>query len=314
MLFRFIVRRAVESLVSLAGACLLVFLVVRAAPGDPAGNLLGPLATPAQMADLRASLGLDKSLPAQFGIWVTGVLHGDFGTSISQNRAVVTVLGEAWRTTVMLSALSALIAIVIGLVLGNLSSRGPAPSRRGADLAEAALLSAPEYTVALVLLTVLCVVVPLFPSGGLGTDGLGDLLSHLTLPALALALPPGAMIGRSLKTALANPAIEELVPSLRARGISTPAVLAHVHRNALPSVITVTGIQVGTMLGGAVFVETIFSLPGLGNLALQAIGPRDYPLLQGVLLLVAMMFIGIMLVADVLAAVIDPRIRRGTAR
>lgn len=312
MLVRYIARRTADSLVSLAGAALLVFVVVRAAPGDPTGNLLGPLATDEQKAALRASLGLDKPLLTQFGIWINNVLHGDFGTSISQNRPVLPVLGEALGTTLMLAGVATVFALLIGLMLGNLSRNGPRPLRSAADVTEAVLLSAPQYTVALILLIVLCVTIPVFPAGGLVTNaGPGVLLSHLTLPAIALALPPGAMIGRSLKTALADPAVGELMPALQARGVAPTAVQVHVHRNALPAVLPVIGLQIGTMLGGAVFVETIFSLPGLGNLALQAIGPRDYPLLQGVVLLVAVMFIGVMFVADVIAAVVDPRIRKG---
>jgi peptide/nickel transport system permease protein len=160
------------------------------------------------------------------------------------------------------------------------------------------------------------VLLPVFPAGGLTTRGDGgpaDLAAHLVLPALALALAPGAQMARSLKTSISTLQATELLPALRARGLSPLRIAVHAHHNALPPMVTVLGIQVGSMLGGALFVENIFSIPGLGALVVQSVTLRDYQLVQAVALVIAIIFIVVLLAADVLNALLDPRIRVGRA-
>jgi peptide/nickel transport system permease protein len=184
--------------------------------------------------------------------------------------------------------------------------------RRATDWFEAIFLSAPQYAVSLVLLIAFAVVWHVFPAGGLtslGSSGPGTTLDHLVLPSIALALAPGAQMARSLKTSISALQATELIPALRGRGLNPLRLSLHAHHNALPPMITVMGIQVGSMLGGALFVETIFSIPGLGNLIVQSVSLRDYQLVQGATLIIATLFIVVLLISDLLNALLDPRIR-----
>jgi peptide/nickel transport system permease protein len=186
--------------------------------------------------------------------------------------------------------------------------------RRITDWFEALFLSAPQYAVALLLMIGFAVILPVFPAGGLssrGAVGVTDELKHLILPSVALALAPGAQMARSLKTSISTLQSTDLLPALRGRGLSPLRLTVHVHHNALPPMITVLGIQVGGMLGGALFIESIFSIPGLGNLVVQSVNLRDYQLVQAVALVIALIFIFVLLTSDLLNAVLDPRIRVG---
>jgi peptide/nickel transport system permease protein len=311
---RFIASRLAQAILSALFVAVIVFFAMRSIPGDPVVIILGTDATPEQYERMTALMGLDKPIVAQFLVWLGQVATGDWGHSFTQGKAVADVVGPALENTLALGAAATLIAVIVGLALGNLATSSVRPLRRVADWAEAIFLSAPQYTVALILLVGLAVVVPVFPAGGLVSlrdPGPFDLLLHLVLPATALSLAPGAQMARSLKTSILELQSKELIPSLRARGLSPIRLSAHVHHNALPPMITVLGIQVGTMLGGALFVENIFSIPGLGNLVVQSLGLRDYAVVQAVSFLIAIIFIVVMLLADVVNAVLDPRIRVG---
>jgi peptide/nickel transport system permease protein len=311
-LVRFIGGRLLLTALTALFVAAVVFFAVRAIPGDPAMTVLGTDSSPAEREQLRAVMGLDQPVPIQFGLWLGQLLSGDLGFSYSQGRDVVEIIGPALGATLMLGAVASVISIVIALIMGNLATSSSRLLRRAVDGAEAFFLSAPQYTVALLLLLFLAVLVPVFPAGGLQTRGDGgfmDVLAHLALPATALALAPGAQMARSLKTSIASLQSTDLLPSLRARGLSPVRLATHVHHNALPPMITVLGIQVGSMLGGALFVENIFSIPGLGVLVVQSVSLRDYTLIQSISLLVAIIFVLVLLVADVVNALIDPRIR-----
>jgi peptide/nickel transport system permease protein len=311
---RFIGGRLVLTVITALFVSMVVFFAIRAIPGDPAANILGLDSTPEERATLTQIMGLDKPVVTQFFTWLGNMLTGDLGFSYSQSRPVAEVIAPALGNTMLLGLSATVLAVVIGLVMGNLATSPIRWVRRATDWVEALFLSAPQYTIALILLISFAVLIPLFPAGGLqtrGDGGFGDYASHLILPATALALAPGAQLGRSLKTSIASLQATELLPSLRARGLSPAALSIHAHHNALPPMITVLGIQVGSMLGGALFVENIFSIPGLGALIVQSVGLRDFQLVQGVSLLIAVVFIVVLLVADVLNAVLDPRIRTG---
>jgi len=315
-LARFIGGRLVLTVFTAFFVSMVVFFAIRAIPGDPALILLGNDSTPEERTALRTVMGLDEPLIFQFFGWLGRIITGDFGFAYSQGRPVADVLGPALSNTLLLGGAASILAVLIGLAMGNLATSRWRPLRRATDWVEAFFLSAPQYTVALVFLIVFAVLLPVFPAGGMSTRGDGgplDVASHLVLPALALALAPGAQMARSLKTSIATLQATELLPSLRARGLSPLRLSVHAHHNALPPMITVLGIQVGSMLGGALFVENIFSIPGLGALVVQSVGLRDYQLVQGVSLLVAVIFIIVLLAADVLNALLDPRIRVGRA-
>lgn len=309
---RFIGGRLLLTLVTAFVVAIVVFFAVRSAPGDPALNVLGLQSTEADRIALRTVMGLDQPLLVQFISWLGHAVTGDFGFSYSQGRPVSEVIVPALGNTLLLGGAASILAIIIGLGMGNAATSRWRGVRRATDWLEALFLSAPQYTVALILLVCFAVLLPILPAGGMssrGDSGFGDVAAHLLLPALALALAPGAQLARSLKTSIASLQATELLPSLRARGLSPLSIAVHAHHNALPPMITVLGIQVGSMLGGALFVENIFSIPGLGALVVQAVTLRDYALVQAVSLLIAVIFIGVLLLADLLNALLDPRIR-----
>ncbi|RUQ87645.1 ABC transporter permease [Labedella gwakjiensis] len=311
---RFVAGRLAFTAVTAIFVAVVVFFAIRLIPGDPALLILGLDSTPEERDELRGVMGLDRPLILQFVDWAIRVLGGDLGYAYSQSRDVVDVVAPALANTLLLGGAASLLAIVIGLVMGNLATSRSRILRRTTDWFEAIFLSAPQYTVALILLICFAVLLPLFPAGGLssrGSDGVGALAAHLALPAISLALAPGAQMARSLKTSISALQSTELLPALEARGLSPLRLAVHSHHNALPPMITVLGIQVGGMLGGALFVEQIFSIPGLGALIVQSVNLRDYQLVQGVALVIALIFVLVLLVADVVNALLDPRIRVG---
>jgi peptide/nickel transport system permease protein len=313
---RFVGARLILTILTAFFVAIVVFFAIRAIPGDPVVTILGTDATPEEREQLRGVMGLDQPIIAQFFGWLGRMLTGDLGYSYSQGRPVLEIIGPAFSNTLMLGAAASVIALVLALVMGNLATSRWRGVRRALDWVEAFFLSAPQYTVALLLLLAFAVLLPLFPAGGMQTRGDGstlDVLAHLALPATALALAPGAQMARSLKTSISTLQATELLPSLRARGLSPWRIAVHSHHNALPPMITVLGIQVGSMLGGALFVENIFSIPGLGALVVQSVGLRDYTLVQAVALVIAVVFVLVLLAADVLNALLDPRIRVGRA-
>lgn len=315
-LVRLVAGRLLMTVVTALFVAVVVFFAIRAIPGDPALTILGTDSTPAEREQLREVMGLDRPLFEQFTGWVGQILQGDLGYSYSQGRPVGGIIGPALSNTMLLGGTASVLAVVIALVMGNLATARFRTLRRSIDWVESLFLSAPQYTVALLLLICLAVLLPWFPAGGLATRGDGsvsDVVWHLALPATALALAPGAQMARSLKTSISTLQATELLPTLRARGLSPARIAVHAHHNALPPMITVLGIQVGTMLGGSLFVEQIFSIPGLGALIVQSVSLRDYTLVQGVALIIAMVFVVVLLAADIINALLDPRIRKGRA-
>ncbi|WP_432826416.1 ABC transporter permease [Dactylosporangium sp. CA-092794] len=311
-LLRYLASRLALAASTAVFVAVVVFFAIHTLPGDPAMNVLGTNSTPEQRAALRQVMGLDRPLPVQFFIWLGHIVTGDLGYSFSQARPVSEVVTPALTNTLLLGGCASLLAIGLGLVMGNLATSGSRVVRRATDWFEAIFLSAPQYAVSLVLLIVFAVVWHVFPAGGLsslGGSGAADTASHLVLPSIALALAPGAQMARSLKTSIATLQATELLPALRGRGLSLLRLALHAHHNALPPMVTVMGIQVGGMLGGALFVETIFSIPGLGNLIVQSVSLRDYQLVQGAALIIAVLFIVVLLVSDLLNALLDPRLR-----
>lgn len=308
-LTRFILGRIAFSAVSALFVAVVVFFVIRSLPGDPARVVLGDSATPEQYVAMREIMGLDQPLIVQLWAWFSQMITGGWGHSFSQGRPVVEVVLPALGNSMLIGGIACVFAVLIALVLGNAATVNNRRVRRSADWVEATLLSAPQYTVALLLLVGFAVLLPVFPAGGLESRGGGGLIHHLILPALALALAPGAVLARALKTSILEIKGKDLIPSLTARGLSPAQVTLHVHHNALPPMVTMLGLQVGAMLGGALFIEQIFSIPGLGLVLVQSVGLRDYALVQAIAFTVALIAILAMLLADIVNATIDPRIR-----
>ncbi|GAA3648552.1 ABC transporter permease [Nonomuraea antimicrobica] len=311
----FLVRRLLLAVPTVFGVCLVVFVTTKLVPGDPLASLLGPLATPAARAELSARLGLDEPLPVQFGTWLWNVAQGQLGTSIQLQRDVLDLVWGAFGNTALLAAAGALIAFGGGLALGvtgAFASRRP-PRWLASGLSFLAM-SVPQYSIALLLVVLLAVEYPVLPAGGMrdpiAGGGAGDVLRHLILPAAAVAMIPMGVIARMLSAVLADVLAGEHIDAMRARGLGRVSIALHALHNALPSLLTIAGLQIAYLLGGVVFVETIFSWPGLGQALYNAIAARDLPLIQGGVLVIAVSFVLINLVVDGAHALIDPRVRR----
>ena len=310
-LVRFVLRR-----LALAAAFLLitsfgVFALVHLAPGDPVRALLGTRPSdPETLAALRAYHHLDDPLMVQFGKWLSRVVQGDLGRSISGNRSVAAMIGERAGVTVLLGLISMVIVLVAGILLGV-----AAALRRGTWLDRAAVMfgvvgiSSPAFVTGILLLYLFGVVLGWFPTFGPG-DGLADRLWHLTLPATALALSMMAIVVKVTRAAVIEELDKDYVAFARSRGLGPTRILAaYVLRNALVPIVTAAGLVVVGLLASAVYVEVTFALPGLGSLIVEAVQKRDIPVIQGTTLVFAGFVFLVNLTIDIVYALIDPRIR-----
>ena len=332
---RGILTRSVTTLITLFGVAVIVFVVIRVAPGDPISMMLPPGASQADIDRLRALYGLDKSIFQQFVIWLGSVLEGNFGTSISLRQNVLSIVLNRLPATLELSFLALLIAIVLGTALAFVATRWrETPAETSVDVVSGAALSVPDFLWGLALILLLGVAFPVFEISGrvsprldlpfvtqfyllesvlrLRFDITADLLDHMTMPALALALPLAAVIAQLLKSSLKDAMAQDYVMLARTKGFSESRVIIRdALRNAMLPTLTLTGVQLTFLIGGTVIVERIFSYEGLGNLAIDAVINRDLPLIQGIVLLFALIFVGINLAVDVLYALLNPRLRHG---
>lgn len=311
---RFVLKRLLLAVPTLFGVTAVVFATVALVPGNPVVAFLGPGAPPAARRQLADRLGLDRPLPVRYGDWLWHALHGDLGTSISGQRPVSQLLLPACGETLLLTAGAFVLVLVGGTVLGALGAvrpRGLADRLSGAVSTLA--VSAPQYSVALLLIVVFAVHWRVLPSGGthtpFGGGGPLDLLRHLILPAVSAALVPLGLTARVFRAALGSVLAGELPDALRARGLGRAAVLRHCLHNASPALLTIGGLQLAYLLEGVVFVETLFSWPGLGQLLYNALTARDLPLIEGGVLVVAVFFVGVNIAVDTAHAAIDPRVR-----
>jgi ABC-type dipeptide/oligopeptide/nickel transport system permease component len=329
------VRRLVLIPPTLFGVAVIVFVLLRVVPGDPIAMMIPPGASPLDIARLRAFYGLDRSIPEQFVIWLAQALHGDFGRSISLHQRVFELVAARLPATLELALLATLIALVIGLVV---ALAGVYFRRRRAewlvDGGVGIVLAIPDFLWALILLLLFGVLIPLLPTSGridpqydgvfttnfyliesLVTgrfDVAAALLQHMLLPATALALPFAALVARLLKTSLVEAEDQDYADIARARGFSrTEILLREVFPNALIPTVALGGVQLTLLLGGTVLVERIFSYEGIGNMAIDAVINRDFPLIQGLILTFAALFIALNLAVDVLVTALDPRLRHG---
>ncbi|MFI0464392.1 ABC transporter permease [Saccharopolyspora sp. 5N102] len=329
----YIARRLGQLIPVLLGVSAIVFFTVRMIPGDPAQIILGENATAEQIAELRAQMGLDEPIIVQYWLFLGRALQGDLGESIVSGRPVVTELAARVPATLELTLAALLIAVVVGIALGTLAASRPhSLLDKVASVFAVAGVSMPIFWLAMIFMVVLGVNLHLLPFPGrlpaaesLPTvtglnlvDALlaGDWamfrasLAHLTMPALALATIPCGVIMRMTRSSMRETLAEDFIRTARAKGVS-PLVttVRHGLRNSMLPVITVIGLQLGLLLGGAVITETIFSWPGIGQIAYQAVFQRDYALIQGVVLYASLLFVLVNLVVDVLYAVLDPRVR-----
>ena len=299
----------------LLGVSIVTFSLIRLVPGDPVTVVLGPdvRTTPEQVAAIRTAFGLDQPAPVQYLRWMGHILSGDLGTSFRTGRSLTQELALRLPVTIELTALAAVLGLIPALLVGTLSAvRRNSGADYIATLSTLIGLSTPNFLLATLLVLLFSLSLRWLPPIGyveLGSDPLGNLRTML-LPALSLGLPFAGIMMRITRSSILDVLGQDHVRVARAKGLRSPSVLGrHVLPNAAIPIITVAGIQIARLLGGAVIVETIFGLPGIGRYVYEAISMRDYPVIQGVTLVVALAFVLVSLVVDVLYAVVDPRLR-----
>lgn len=335
MILQRLLVRLVTMAVTLLGVSVVVFVIIRVAPGDPIAMMLPPGASQADIDRLRALYGLDKSLIEQYFIWLTGVLGGDFGTSISLRQDVLGLVLGRLPATLELSIFALLLALAIGGPLAVIGAREQGTAvEAGIDVANGAALSIPDFLWGLVLILLFGVLAPVFHISGrvspqidlpfatqfylfesilrLRLDLTADLIGHMFLPALALALPLAAIIASLLKQSLKEVMTLDYVVLARVKGFSeTQVILREALKNAALPTLTLVGVQFTFLIGGTVIVERLFSYEGLGNMAIDAVINRDLPLIQGIVLVFALLFVLINLAVDMMYALLNPRLRHG---
>lgn len=318
-MLRYLARRIPSVLVVLLAASMLIFAIIRLIPGDPASTLAGPDAPPETVEAIRHDLGLDESVPAQYLHWLQQVLTFDLGRSYLVGGDIDTLVIDGLANTLTLAVTALLIAILLSLVLGPLWA---ATENRIVDAiltgANTLAVALPAFVTGVLLMLLFGVAIPILPVGGVPPDGffarIDITAQYLLMPATCLALPVAAVLTRYLAETLRTELRQPYVVTATALGVRRRRiVLRHALRNALPTSVTVLGIQTGHLLGGAVLVEAVFAWPGLGQLVEEAISRRDYPVVQIVLLLSVAIFVGIQLLTDVAHAYLDPRVRIGGA-
>lgn len=312
---QYIVRRLLIAIPVLLGVSVLAFFLVRAVPGDTVTVLLGTSYTDAQAEALRQRLGLDRPLWTQYLIWLGRVVRGDLGDSAFTGRPVLAVILDRLPVTLELAGLSILFAVVVGIPLGVMSAlRRRQVMGQASSVVGLLGISVPGFWLGTMLILAFSLKLGRLPSGGfvgIGVDP-AENLRHMVLPVLALGTAVAAVVVRMTRSSMLNVIRQDYVRTARAKGASEQKVVfKHALKNAMIPVITIIGLQAGYLIGGSVVIEQVFSLPGVGRLALQAIASRDYALLQGVVLFIAVAFVIVNLAVDILYAMFDPRIRLG---
>ncbi|EJL88445.1 ABC-type dipeptide/oligopeptide/nickel transport system, permease component [Polaromonas sp. CF318] len=310
---RYLLSRAMGMLVVMALVAVIVFVLTRAAPGDPIAVLLGDQATAEDIARVQKVYGLDKPLPVQFVLWIRELAHGNLGESIFLQRPVTQALWERAEPTTLLSLMAVALAALIGVPCGIVSAvfRGKAVDQAFTGFAMLGA-SVPSFWFGLVLMQIFAVSLGWFPVSGYGEPGasLAERIHCLVLPATVLGVLNSALIIRFTRASMLDVLGEDYVRTARAKGLSeNVVVLKHALRNALVPIVTVLGLTVALMIGGAVVTETVFGLPGVGNLVVSAVIRRDYPVIQGALLVVAMIYVVINFLTDLLYMLVDPRVK-----
>ena len=304
-MLRYFVRRVLLTVPVLIGVATLVFSLIHLVPGDPAQAMMGDGASPQDVAELRKSLGLDQPLLTQYRAFLGNALKGDLGKSFRTGQPVTAMIVERIPATAELAVAAMLIAILIAIPLGVIAAvwRGTAVDY-GAMTFALAGVSIPNFWLGPLLAIIFAVELGWLPVSGRGTAG------HLVLPAISLGLALAAILARMTRASLLDELGELYVRAARARGVSaTAAVGRHALRNSMVPLLTIIALQFGAVLTGAVITETIFAWPGIGRLLIQSIGFRDYPMVQGCILLIAVTYVSVNLITDLMYGVLDPRIR-----
>ena len=304
-MIRYISLRILFALPALWLIVTMVFLLAHIVPGDPVQQMLGEGARAEDLQQLRHALGLDVPIAVQYGRYLRGVIHGDLGESFRFREPVSRVVLEHYPATLELALVALLVCVAIGIPAGLLAAeRRATATDRTVGLFTLFGLSVPNFALGPVLILVFSVLLGWLPVSGRGGP------AHLILPAVTLGASLAAILTRMVRTSVIEELSSDYVRTARAKGLSSAAVLfRHAFRDALIPILTILGLQFGTLLAGTIVTETIFSWPGIGRLAVQAINARDYPLLQGCILLIAVSYVLVNLLTDFVYALIDPRVR-----
>ena len=307
-------RRLLWMIPILLGISVIVFSMMHLAPGDPAEAILGPRGTEELLRQARRELGLDQPLYVQYGHWVLNAVHGDLGKSYRLNRPVAPEVLDRFKNSAILAGIAFVIAVVFGTLAGCVSA-----VRRGGLLDNTLMavtvtgISMPPFYLSMLLIILFSVKLDLLPTGGMydvrQDPTTGRLLVHLILPTLALAAVPIAVIARIMRSSMLEVVGQDYIRTARAKGLRDQAVVGrHALRNALIPVVAVVGLQVGYLLSAAALVEVVFSWPGLGSLLVQSVVQRDLPLAQGAVLVIAVVYVVVNILTDLIQAWLDPRI------
>ncbi|MFK7967396.1 MAG: ABC transporter permease [Burkholderiaceae bacterium] len=312
-MWAYLIRRILETIPVMLIVAVLVFMMLRLAPGDPASIIAGDAATSADIAQIRESLGLDEPIVKQFFIWMGNMATGDFGESFAYKRTVDSLVLERIEPTLALATLTIIMACVIAVPLGTLAAyrQGSWTDRLVMGMSVVGF-SVPVFVIGYILIYVFSVKLGWFPVQGYQriSEGFGGFIHRLILPATALSVIFIALIARMTRTSVMEVLNEDYVRTARAKGLSEFRVLVqHALRNAAVPIVTVIGIAIAVLIGGVVVTESVFAIPGLGSLTVDAVLSRDYPTVQAVILLFSFAYVLINLAIDLIYTIVDPRIR-----
>ena len=303
----YIIRRLLMLIPTLIGVSIAIFLLIHLVPGDPARLMAGLDATPADIKLIRQDLGLDKPLPVQYVNWVTNLLHGDMGRSTRTRQPAAWEIGLRIPATLELTAVSILVAIVLGLITGIVAAtHRNSLLDYGSTVVALLGICTPSFWLGLMLMLIFAVKLHWFPTSGRGG------WQHLVLPGVTLGVGAAAIIARVTRSSLLEVLGQDYIRTASAKGLMDSIVVwRHTLKNALIPVVTVVGLEFGYLLAGAVITESVFAYPGIGRLLVDSIGFRDFPVVQGILLILALQFVLVNLLVDVIYAFLDPRIHYG---
>ncbi len=313
----YIAKRLLYTLPVAFGVSVVCFMLVHIAPGDPLTSVLPPDASAQLQAEMRRLYGFDKPLPVQYFIWLAKTVQGDLGVSIATGRPVALELSKALGNTLMLAVLATLIGFLLGGLFGFVAGyfRGGWVDRLASFISIIGV-SVPHYWLGMVLVIIFSVQLNWLPATGAGPGGSADWawnwlhVRHLILPAITMSVIPMGIVARTVRALVADILSQEFIVGQRAKGLLDFGVFRHVVKNAAPTALAVMGLQLGYLLGGSILIETVFSWPGTGFLLGQAIFQRDLPLLQGTILILALFFVALNLIVDVVQTMLDPRVQR----
>lgn len=312
-MIRYVIRRLFSTIVVMAVVAFVVFALLYLTPGDPAAIIAGDIATDADIKRIHAKLGLDEPFLVQFGRWVWALAHGDLGTSIFTNLPVTQLIGQRIEPTVSLTVLTLLVAIAVAVPLGVVAAaRAGTWLDRGVMAFSVLGFSVPVFVLAYILILTFAIELDWLPVQGYRSirDGVWPWLRHLILPSIALGTVYVALITRITRASMLDVLAQDYVRTAQAKGLAPDQVLiGHALKNAAVPIMTIVGIGVALLISGAIVTETVFALPGIGRLTVDAILRRDYPIIQGVTLIFSAVYVLVNLAVDLSYALVDPRIR-----